>query len=56
MSAGGTLRSPGGNVVNYKGDVNSEYVHLSFKSISLEKSPNLSISNFIMRSDDVITK
>ena len=30
-------------LVNYKGDIISKYVHLSFRSISLEKSLNLSI-------------
>ena len=30
-------------LVNYSGDIISKYVHLSFKSISLEKTPNLSI-------------
>ena len=58
VSAGGSLRSPGFTLVNYKGDNISKYVHLSelLKSISLEKSPNLSILNFLMRNDDVITK
>ena len=57
MSAGGSLRSPGVTLVNYKGDSISKYVHLSaLESISLEKSPNLSILKILMRSDDVITK
>ena len=57
MSAGGSLRSPGGDIVNYKGDNISKYVHLSvLKSISLEKSPNLPILKFLMRNDDDITK
>ena len=33
-------------LVNYKEDIISKYVHLSLKSISLEKLPNLSIFNF----------
>ena len=33
-------------LVNYKRDIISKYVHLSLKSKSLEKSPNLSILKF----------
>ena len=33
-------------LVNYKGDIITKYVHLSFRSISLEKSLNLSIFKF----------
>ena len=45
VSARGSLRSPGVTLVNYKGDDISKYV-LVLKSISLEKSPNLSILKF----------
>ena len=43
-------------LVNYKGDIISKYVHLSFKIDILEKSPNLSIFKILMSNDDVITK
>ena len=43
-------------LLNYKGDIISKYVHLSFKSISLEKTPNLSIFKILMSNDDVIAK
>ena len=56
MSAGGSLRSPGVILVNYKEHNISKYVYLSVKSISLEKLPNLSIFKILMSNDDVITK
>ena len=43
-------------LVNYKGDIISEYVHLSFKIDITRKSPNLSIFKILMNNDDVITK
>ena len=43
-------------LVNYKEDSISKYVHLSLKSISLKKLPNLSIFKMLMSNDDVMTK
>ena len=41
-------------LVNYKGDIMSKYVHLSYKIDITQKSRNLSISKFLMSNDDVI--
>ena len=43
-------------LINYKGDIISKYVHLSFEIDITRKSPNLSILKFLMRHGDVITK
>ena len=56
VSAGGSLGSPGVTLVNYKGDSISKYVCPTVITDITQKSPNLSILNFLMRNDDVITK
>ena len=43
-------------LVNYKGDVITKYVHLSFKIDISRKIPNLSIFKILMSNDDVITE
>ena len=48
MSAGDSLRSPGVTLVNYKGDIISKYVHLSFKIDITRK--NTKFVNFYLTS------
>ena len=43
-------------LVNYKGDIISKYVHLSFKIDITRKTPNLTIFKILMSNDDVIAK
>ena len=56
MSAGGSLRSHGVPLVNYKGDNIYKYVCPTVIIDIAEKSPNLSILKNLMSNDDVITK
>ena len=43
-------------LVNYKGDIISKYVHLSFKIDITRKNTKFVNFKFLMRNDDVITK
>ena len=57
MSAGGSLRSPGVTLVNYKGDNISKYARPTVRSISPSKNHQIyQFVKFLMSNDDVITK
>ena len=43
-------------LVNYKGDIISKYLYLSFKIDITRKTTDLSIFKILMSNDDVITK
>ena len=56
MSARDALWTSGLTLINYKGDTTLNMFVSLLKSISLDKSSNLSIFKFLMRNDDVITE